>query len=265
MSMSHETLARYVLGTLPPEEAEKLDERSVTDAEFAAQLKVVEHDLADAYVRGELSADERQQWERIFLASPEGRDQLRFATALASRQIRRAVATKPRLSRWMIWLAVAEVAAIVTILVLTTTPRPIEQPTIANKVSPAAPPAPDVPPAPAPSGRQGVVALTLTPVTRSVTSVPRLQLSPQLAEVRLTLRLDPNDFQQFRVDIRTAAGDTVVWRSGVLQAAADTTGVRSVTVSVPAEQLQAGRFTVFVTGLSSRGDDIVGTYSVDVE
>src|SRR5919112_1008294 len=82
------TLVRYLLGDLPPGDTEKLDERSVVDAAFADRLRGVEHDLADAYVRGELPDADRRRWERIFGVSDAGRDQLRLAQALAAREDR---------------------------------------------------------------------------------------------------------------------------------------------------------------------------------
>src|SRR3954463_85513 len=83
------TLVRYLLRDLPPEDTEKLDERSVVDAAFADRLRGLEHDLADAYVRGELPPADRRRWERTFGVSDTGRAELRLAEALAAREDRR--------------------------------------------------------------------------------------------------------------------------------------------------------------------------------
>jgi hypothetical protein len=50
-------LVRYLVGALPDHETERLDELSVADDEFAIRLRAAEHDLVDAYVRGELSGE----------------------------------------------------------------------------------------------------------------------------------------------------------------------------------------------------------------
>ena len=50
-------LVRYLLGSLPEDETEQFDELSIADDQFSAQLSAVEHDLVDAYVKGELSGD----------------------------------------------------------------------------------------------------------------------------------------------------------------------------------------------------------------
>jgi hypothetical protein len=88
MSLSHEAehdeqaMTRYFLGLLPAHEAERLDEQSIADADLARRLRVVEHDLVDAYVRGTLDSATRQQFERAYLTSPRRREKVRFAESL---------------------------------------------------------------------------------------------------------------------------------------------------------------------------------------
>ena len=60
-------LVRYLLGLLPEEEAERLDEQSVVADEFAARLQCVENDLVDAYVSGTLEGDIRERARRLGL------------------------------------------------------------------------------------------------------------------------------------------------------------------------------------------------------
>ena len=75
------TLTRYLLGALPEAEAELLDEWSFTDDGFAGALEVVEKDLVDAYVQGELKGAALEQFETHYLASPLRRERVRFARA----------------------------------------------------------------------------------------------------------------------------------------------------------------------------------------
>jgi len=91
-----ELLFGYLLGTLPAEEIERLDERSVVDDDFAVQLRDAENDLVDAYVRGKLPAELAPQFQAVYLApgTPQSRrEKVRFAEKLRSIQQRPAAAT----------------------------------------------------------------------------------------------------------------------------------------------------------------------------
>jgi hypothetical protein len=77
-------LIRYLLGTLPEEEAARLDELSIADDAFVWQLNTVEYDLVDAYVRGELSGDNLEQFKKSYLSSSKRLQKVEFAQALSS-------------------------------------------------------------------------------------------------------------------------------------------------------------------------------------
>lgn len=74
-----QTLTRYLLGSLPAAEAERLDELSVTDEEVAGALRSVENDLIDAYVQDELDEAARAQFKTHYLASAKRRERVAFA------------------------------------------------------------------------------------------------------------------------------------------------------------------------------------------
>ena len=82
-SVDETLLVRYLLGGLPEDEQVRVEERAFSDREYLGIIEAVEADLIDAYVRGELSASDRQQFERRFLASRERRTKVEFARALA--------------------------------------------------------------------------------------------------------------------------------------------------------------------------------------
>ena len=67
-------LTRYLLGTLPAEEAERLDQLSIVDEELAARLSAVEYDLVDAYVRGEARGEDLARFESFYLSSAKRRE-----------------------------------------------------------------------------------------------------------------------------------------------------------------------------------------------
>jgi hypothetical protein len=79
-----QVLVRYLLGTLPEEEAERFDGLSIADDAFAWQLNAVEDDLVDGYVRGELFGENLARFKEFYLTSPKRIQKLEFAEALSS-------------------------------------------------------------------------------------------------------------------------------------------------------------------------------------
>jgi uncharacterized protein YdcH (DUF465 family) len=74
-------LRAFLLGALSEDEAENFDELSFTDDAFADELSAAEKDLVDAYVRGELSGAELENFKNYYLASPRRRERVEFASA----------------------------------------------------------------------------------------------------------------------------------------------------------------------------------------
>lgn len=82
-NINHEKLiSRYLLGDLPEEQQVEIEDRAFSDKDYLASIIAVENDLIDEYVRGELSAADRQLFESRFLASAERRKRVAFAKAL---------------------------------------------------------------------------------------------------------------------------------------------------------------------------------------
>src|SRR5262245_58458661 len=84
MSQSRESfpddhLIRYLLGCLPEEEAERVDEESIVDDELAERLRLVEDDLVDAYASGTLTGERHERFESSYLASRRRRKKAAFA------------------------------------------------------------------------------------------------------------------------------------------------------------------------------------------
>src|SRR5262245_52075249 len=88
-------LVDYLLDRLPPDAAERLDEAAISDDDVADRLRIVEHDLVDAYVRGSLDGRTRARFESHYLASPVRREQVRFAGKFARAVDRAAQAAEP--------------------------------------------------------------------------------------------------------------------------------------------------------------------------
>jgi tetratricopeptide (TPR) repeat protein len=79
---NEDTLYRYLLGELDPNEELKVEERLIADENYLEQLGVVEDELIDIYTRGDLGEQEREKFERHFLVTPERSSKLYLAQAL---------------------------------------------------------------------------------------------------------------------------------------------------------------------------------------
>src|SRR6185436_1582237 len=73
----------YLLHQMSEADRAAFAERSLDDAELHAQVRAVEADLFDDYVRGRLAPDERTRLERYLLGSAHQQQKLAFAEALA--------------------------------------------------------------------------------------------------------------------------------------------------------------------------------------
>jgi len=87
-------LTRYLLGALTEKEAERLDELSISDEEFAWRLEAIENDLVDAYVRGELPEGKAKQFKTFYLSSPARRQKVQFAQGLLGLERKAAAPAK---------------------------------------------------------------------------------------------------------------------------------------------------------------------------
>ena len=255
------TLTRYVLGDLPPKDMEALDERSIVDADFAEQVRAAEHDLADTYARGELSADDRARWERGPGASQAGQQQVRIARALQ----RREAAPRPVPSRTATFTPRWALAAAAIIAVFAggayvlRHQRAADPPAVSADGTPAVAPPSSVP-APAAAS---FVAVTLPIPTRSPSEPPVLVIPAATQQARITFRLEPSEFTTFSVALVDPGTRRVVWRAENLPAESGADG-RTLTAQLPAAVLRAGRAIFQIMGVTGSGSELVGMYPLTV-
>jgi len=76
-------LTRYLLGAVSQTERENIEAEYLTDEGVFEQMLIAEDELVDAYARGELSDEERRQFEKHLLTATCGRDRVYFSQALA--------------------------------------------------------------------------------------------------------------------------------------------------------------------------------------
>jgi hypothetical protein len=97
--MSQETydegvLRRYLLGTSDQSEQTLVEERLLRDTKFYQELLISEDEVIDEYLTNELSAVEKDHFEKNFLVTPERLQRVRFARSL-SKYIQEAADTQP--------------------------------------------------------------------------------------------------------------------------------------------------------------------------
>jgi hypothetical protein len=71
-----------LLGELPSNEQEQVEELLLTREEFYEELLIIEDELVDDYLRDKLSEDEQKNFRQRFLSTPERYEKLRVARAL---------------------------------------------------------------------------------------------------------------------------------------------------------------------------------------
>jgi hypothetical protein len=76
---------RYLLDDLSDDERTQIEERYFNDDEALEELEIVEGELVDRYVRGELSENERQKFERNIAVSQRLRERVEFGRLLEAR------------------------------------------------------------------------------------------------------------------------------------------------------------------------------------
>jgi len=112
---NEELLTRYLLGALDQAETERFDERSFTDDRFALQLDIAEHELVDAFLRGELTGDALARFHAHYLASPKRAAKVALARELqhfgepvtgSPRETGRAESKEPSVSGVRGWFTV---------------------------------------------------------------------------------------------------------------------------------------------------------------
>lgn len=75
-------LLRYLLGVLPVDEAEPIEEASIVDDDIAARLNAMERDLIDNYIRGEMEGSSLTKFQSWYLSSPLRVEKVEAARAI---------------------------------------------------------------------------------------------------------------------------------------------------------------------------------------
>ncbi|HEY1336419.1 MAG TPA: hypothetical protein VGF59_02870 [Bryobacteraceae bacterium] len=234
-------LVQYLLGSLPEEETERLDELSIADEDFVWRLRAAENDLIDAYLHNELSGETLERFRSFYLASPRRREKVKFAEALQGLESGRPAAdgwfaVPLMVPRWGI-AAAAAVALFAIGLLVYDNARLRE----VARVSPAV-------------LQVGAAAIVLMPPVRGGGPTPQVAIGVGDVRADFALKLETDDFPAYQVALKDSAGARVLWLSGELKSSRD-----AVSVSVPAGLLQPGDYLLELSS-SGAGAQSIANY-----
>jgi hypothetical protein len=265
--VGRERAVRFLLGELPDDERDKLEERFFVEDDALAELKEAEDDLVDAYSRGLLSAEQRALFEARHLQGESGERRVEFARALHAAARGRKAATSPA-RRSRVWPWAASIAALALTGALLGLARArstlarleaervalaqaaqemdVRARGLADEVERLRTRVADL--EGLGRGLDRVVALTLTPgLARELQPLASVAIPADASRVELTLRLKDDPYPRYGVAIETADGRRI-W-SGASSASDAGGGGRALLVSVPAPAVQPGHYVVTVEGI----------------
>ena len=288
---SVQTLRDYLLGQLSEPDTERLDELSIVDDVCAERIRAVEFDLVDAFARGELRGEALEHFRSRYLATPKGREAIRFAEALqsldekpgrgTSSEVGRGPATLVRETwRWRERLALA---AAVVMLATASVWLVLDNRTLRGRVTSvessrdelvrdrqrreaearqaaeAAPPSDD-----RVSSPPTVAMLVLAPQLRSARQLPMVALIDGAKELPVRLDLEPVDYPSYTASLVASSGDRELWRADRL-IARTIRGRQTIDLRLPATVLSPQDYLIRVSGVPARGaSEIVGEYRFSV-
>jgi hypothetical protein len=326
ISNDFERLQDYLLGLLPEEEVERLDEESIADDDVAARLSAVEDDLVDAYVTETLDPGTRARFETVYLMSPQRRDKVKFARRFlaavdrmstpsgtsvsaprsgpervrsfpAKPEVLKAQESRARFS-WAFATAAASMALACGLLVndlqlrqglnralqlgaakdqrVSSLARELDQARNDVAISQALE---ETRAASTPVERQasggsspsfsraalaGTRAVVLFLQTRSIEQVPVVAIPSNADGVAFELRLESNEFAQYRARLKDPGTNRILWQSAELHARS--IAPISVTLVVPAHLLESRHYSFELAGIDRSGHDTTtGTYPVEID
>ena len=264
-------LVKYLLGDLPEDRQAEVEDRAFADREFLDALEATEADLIDAWVRGELSPSERRAFERRFLTSPQRRNKVEFARALAKVTSESQPAEAPRKTFWrwpfgMQWSPALQWAAGLAFLfcVAATTWFAIENAAMRSRMS-VLEARLDQEHHRSTAAAPGVASLVLLPgLSRSETRVPQLSLDPAVQIVRIEVKLEPrDDYPRFRAELRTGRGDEVLTFANLPRR--ETADGYAVLVEAPVSVLPPGQYELELKGIKGNSAEDIGFYYFNID
>lgn len=251
-----ETIRDYLLGILDEARRAQLEERILSESEVYQEVSVVENELIDQHIEGDLSELEEEQFETHFLITPERQSNLRFAELLkqyvnshyvAASQSEKAAPAQNFLSfqlaplrrRPALVLSTAAVAILGIALIAWLVTRSATETTVQG-------------------GTPVATVVTLTPhSTRS----EGVKVPPKGYDVKLQLELNNASFEMYKSEL--FRGNKPLKTIADLKMEAN--GKQHVTLTITGEILSPGDYQVRLSGVSESGtNEFIDNYSFRV-
>ncbi|HEX4496065.1 MAG TPA: hypothetical protein VIE43_10400 [Thermoanaerobaculia bacterium] len=260
-----ELLRSYLLGELPEEEAERLEQRLLAEDDLFELSEALEADLLAACDRGELGAAEAERVLRRLAASPSGKERLALARALnalagnspaAVLPFRRSSAAPSRST--FRWAALAAGVLLATGISWIAAEHfrhggesapwiPQERSAPASPVAPTEAQILTPPPASMPKPVLSVFPLALTS-TRGAEAPEKLRIPPG-AQVELQISVEGmEELKSFQIEVRNRKAETV-W-DGAIEPRTLQGGVRALVIDLPGDRLPPGAYEIEARGLA---------------
>jgi len=275
---SDEYLFRYILRDLPEGEAERLDERSVTDEAFAQRLRDFENDLVDRYAREDATDESLNRFEQRVRDSGYLRNKVQFARALQKVSMHgetdgTGAATAPVLSigrrRWLEVFATAAMLLLVATGYLALRTVSLREDVARLQVERSAVERQkeqlqrDLEGARATPQRLKTVTDRLPPPRRGADE-HSLRLPSDTTEVLLQAVIESSEYETFWASLQDSTSGQTLWRSGDVSGTADGAN-RIVQITIPVSLLKSGRYSLDVSGKTGAGIfESAGSYPLRV-
>ncbi len=273
--MREMNLKSYLLGTSSEPERVAIDRRLLTNQAEFEQVLLAEDELIDAYVRQELSAVERRQFEQCFLADPERQQKLRLALALhryandpakISPGKVKAAAVSATDSWWAVWRrpvwqgATACAVLVVALLGFRAFLNSAESTQIAHSPSPAT----TMTPTTTPSGNAYLSVELFPGQTRDIkTKLKEIQLTPGQDTVQFKLLLNLKTYPTYEVTLQPDDEEGKKL-TGTFQPQITAEG-NHLSVRVPVSLLENGDCRIKLGGVTPQGTEKAETYAFTVK
>jgi hypothetical protein len=110
----------------------------------------------------------------------------------------------------------------------------------------------------------GIVSLTIAPgLVRDIGQTNRVFLTNDIQQLRLELKLQVEDYENYRAEVQTVEGKSV-WRDDNLRARGRT-GEKTIVTTLPAMRFPEGDYLVTLSATEAGGDyEVIATYSFTI-